>query len=267
MCILITYIPIVGISWNFWIPSLIIFENRNLDFGGHNRKISKIIGGHFVQRCFTPFRVYRLRRTSKLNILAAFKHLPFFDQKWPNMASLKHHFLENYLSDFFLKFCWQTSKWCLGRYWKFLVDIYRRFWAIEKIRQGDAGSAPPPQRGACSWASERIERCEFLRGLVEQFKYERPGPTRHGTARHGTARHGTARHDTTRPHDAFDELNSLQPRVRLTNDLLWWVATSLLPSMEPTPILLGSCTVASGTCKVGGCKNWPLMYNPGVEIR
>ena len=51
-----------------------------------------------------------------------------------------------------------------------------------------------------------------LRGLVENSKYERPGP----------ARPGTARHDTTRPRDAFDEFISLQAelRVRLTNCLL-----------------------------------------------
>ena len=80
-------------------------------------------------------------------------------------------------------------------------------------------------------SAERI-----LRGLVEKSKHERPG---------------TARHDTTRPRDAFDELISLQPWVWLTNGLLWWVAASLLPSMEPPPILLGS---HCGTCKVRGCK-------------
>ena len=31
---------------------------------------------------------------------------------------------------------------------------------------------------------------------------------------------GPTRHDTTRPHDALDELISLQPRVRWTNGLL-----------------------------------------------
>ena len=46
-------------------------------------------------------------------------------------------------------------------------------------------------------ASERNERGEFVRGLVEKSKYERP--------------------DTARPRGALDELISLQPRVRLTN--------------------------------------------------
>ena len=55
-----------------------------------------------------------------------------------------------------------------------------------------------------------------LRGLIEKSKYEQPD---------------TTRHDTTRPHDAFEELISLQPQVRSRTDygLLWWVATSLLP--------------------------------------
>ena len=54
---------------------------------------------------------------------------------------------------------------------------------------------------------------QVLRGLVEKSEYERPG---------------TALHDMTRPRDTFDERISLQPRVRLTNGLPWWVATSLL---------------------------------------
>ena len=48
-----------------------------------------------------------------------------------------------------------------------------------------------------------------LRGLVEKSKYERPGPAW--------------------PHDAFDQFISLQPQVRFTCGLLWWLATSLLP--------------------------------------
>ena len=56
-----------------------------------------------------------------------------------------------------------------------------------------------------SLASERSEQCEFLRGLVKKYKCERPDLTPP---------------DTTRPHDAFDQLISLQPRVRLTNGLL-----------------------------------------------
>ena len=43
-----------------------------------------------------------------------------------------------------------------------------------------------------------------LRGLVEKYKYMS----------------GPARPDATRPRDAFDQLISLQPLVRLTNGLL-----------------------------------------------
>ena len=86
-----------------------------------------------------------------------------------------------------------------------------------------------------------------LRGLVKKSKYER-GPARHGP---------------TRPRDAFDELTSLQRRVRLTNGILWWVAASLQPWMEPKPIHMCS---HCGTCKVRGCKNWLLSFNSGMDM-
>ena len=73
---------------------------------------------------------------------------------------------------------------------------------------------------------------------------------------------GPAQPDTTRPRDAFDEFIPLQPRVRLTNGLLWLVATAVLPWMEPTPIYLGS---HCGMCKERGCIKWQLSYNSGIN--
>ena len=129
------------------------WKNEILYFEGQNRKISKIQDSHFIERSIwrffgVQFGVSRLRLTSKLNILAAFKHFLFVYPKWRNMASLKRHFLK-ISRRFFLKFWWQTSNWCRGRYWKFRIDICRRFWVNEKTRQRWAISPPPrSQRGA-----------------------------------------------------------------------------------------------------------------------
>ena len=126
----------------FFLDSLIMLDFignyfwkiETLNFGGQNRNKSKIRDCHFVRRTFnfTPFGIFWLRLTSKPNILAVFKHLPFFDPKWRNMTSLNRHFLKK--THFFLKFLWQTSLWCWGSYWKFCFDICCRFGAIEKIR-------------------------------------------------------------------------------------------------------------------------------------
>ena len=75
---------------------------------------------------FTPFGVFRLRLTSKLNILAALKHLLFFNQKWRNMTSLKRHFLKKFSTDF-SEILVEDVKLRWGRYLKFGVDICRRF--------------------------------------------------------------------------------------------------------------------------------------------
>ena len=48
------------------------------------------------------FGVFPLCLTSKLSILAAFKHLPVFEPKSRNMTPLKRHFLQTFLNEFFL---------------------------------------------------------------------------------------------------------------------------------------------------------------------
>ena len=87
------------------------------------------------------------------------------------------------------------------------------------------------------------------------------GQARPGTARHGPARHDPARHD---PHDAFDELISPQPRVRLTNGLFLMGNCIHCREWSQHPFIWVA-TVARGTCKVRGCKNWPLSYNSGMD--
>ena len=57
----------------------------------------------------------------------------------------------------FMKFWWQTSNWCWGRYWEFRVDICRCFWDTEKIRQEmGGGSAPSGARVKLCHLFERI---------------------------------------------------------------------------------------------------------------
>ena len=96
--------------------------------------------------------------------------------------------------------------------------------------------------------SERSERCEFLRSLVEKTEYERPDSTRH---------------DVTRPHDAFDELISLQPEVRFTCGLLWWVATSIVPWIQMTQTLLDNDRRTWHVQSEGGREKCP-WHNSGT---
>ena len=107
------------------------WKNETLNFEGQNRNKSKIRDCYFVERWILR-RLAFLRLTSKPNILAVFKHLPFFDPKCRSMTSLNCHFL--FFFRFLLKYVWRTSNWWWGRYWKFRVDICCRFWATEKIR-------------------------------------------------------------------------------------------------------------------------------------
>ena len=95
---------------------------------------------------FTSFGVFLLRLISKLNILAAFKHLLIFLPKIAKHYVTKTPFSQKISPPIFLTFWWQTSNWFWGRYWKFRVDIFCRFWAIEKIRQ--EGNICPPPSGA-----------------------------------------------------------------------------------------------------------------------
>ena len=62
------------IGYYFW-------KIQILSFRGLKSENIKILRYPFCRTFnFTPFGIFRLRLTSKLNILAAFKHLPFFTQ-------------------------------------------------------------------------------------------------------------------------------------------------------------------------------------------
>ena len=95
---------------------------------------------------FTPFDVFWLRLTSKLNILAALKHLPFFTKKWRYVTSLKRHFLKYFSTDF-SGILIADVKLMLRK----VINISRRyllpFWAIKKMRRGWQNLSPTPQWG------------------------------------------------------------------------------------------------------------------------
>ena len=68
-------------TWKFRIYGQLFLENLNFDFGGSKLKDIKNPRKQFYRAFnFTPFGVSRLRLTSKLNILADFKHLLFLPQ-------------------------------------------------------------------------------------------------------------------------------------------------------------------------------------------
>ena len=117
-----------------------------MNFGGQNRKISKIRDSRFLERSILrrlAFFDYVLlqnwsEHSSGLQTFAVF--LP----KNAKRDATKTPFSQKISGRIFLKFWWHTSHWCWGRYWKLRVDICHHFWAIEKIRQG--GNICPPQR-------------------------------------------------------------------------------------------------------------------------
>ena len=123
----------------------LFFERkRNCEFWGlkiekwHNSEIAILQNVQFyaIWR-FSIASYFKTEHYSNLLTFAVF---------WPKMAKrdvTKTPFSQKISPDFFLKFWWQTSNWWWGRYWKFRVDICRRFWAIEKIRRGEAEYATP----------------------------------------------------------------------------------------------------------------------------
>ena len=77
-----------------------ICENQNLEFWGSIGKISKRFRSPFCRAFnYTFLSVSGLQFASNLYILEAFKHVPLFDKKRPNMTSLRRHFLHNFLTD------------------------------------------------------------------------------------------------------------------------------------------------------------------------
>ena len=108
-----------------------------LSFGGQNRHKYKKIW----DRCFVERSLIRLLTFSNCVLLQNYhsRSLQTFAAFWPKIAEhdvTKTPFSQNCLAWSFLKFWYNTSNWCVIRYWKFRVEICRRFWAIEKIREG-----------------------------------------------------------------------------------------------------------------------------------
>ena len=108
--------------------------------------LSKIRDSHFVKRLFyvvCPFLIACYFRT--LHHSSRFKTYAIFHPKCQCMTSLKPHFLKKYRRIF-----WNlrnTPNWCWRRHWKYIVDIYRPFWAIDKFRQGPESDLPHPPAG------------------------------------------------------------------------------------------------------------------------
>ena len=66
----------------------------------------------------------------------------------------------------FCVFLWKTSNWCRIRSWKFLVDIFSRFWALEKIREGLQNCPPPPAKRGL----RKKSRSQVVVFMVSKFR-------------------------------------------------------------------------------------------------
>ena len=136
-------------------------KNYNFEFLGSKSKNIKSPRNPFCRALhFTPFWVFRLRLTSKLNIPAAFKHLPFFDPKWWNMTSLKRHFLKHFSTDF-CEILIADVKLMLGE----VLIVSRRYLPLFlSYRESPAGGFDPPPpfpvgRVLTTRFSEAWQRC------------------------------------------------------------------------------------------------------------
>ena len=90
---------------NFRFYGYLFVKNCNFIFWGSKSKNIKNPTSPFCRTLnFTPLKGFRFRLSSKLSIIAAFKHLQFYDQKWRNLTPLKGNFLKKKLDCFFLKF-------------------------------------------------------------------------------------------------------------------------------------------------------------------
>ena len=93
-----------------------------------------------TQRLLTP----RFCSISKLCVLEVSIHFPFLLNMTKYYVT-KTSFSHNVIGGFLFKFWWRTSYWYRKRYGKFCFGRWRRFWAIEKIREG--AESPPPSVG------------------------------------------------------------------------------------------------------------------------
>ena len=128
------------------------FDSDILNFGGQNREISNIRHSHLVERSILHRFAFFVRLTSKLNNLAAFKHLPFSDPKLLNMTSLKRHFVKNISTDFSVFFC-GNRQIDVGKGTESFASISAAVFQPSRKSGMERGirpsSSPRPQRGAC----------------------------------------------------------------------------------------------------------------------
>ena len=136
------------ITWKFRILWANIFEKSKFwIFGVKIETNIKIPRWAFCRAFnFTLFGVFRLRLPAKLNILAAFKQLLFFDPTLRNMTSLKRHFLQKLSTDF-SEILLADIKLMLKK----VLKVWRRYLLqFLSYRENPTGGdiRPPPQRGA-----------------------------------------------------------------------------------------------------------------------
>ena len=86
-CILITYILFFKYLESLDFYRHLFLKNQNCDMGSRSKNIKNPRLPFCRKFNFTPLGVFRLRLFTKLNILAAFKHLSFWTQNsetWRN---------------------------------------------------------------------------------------------------------------------------------------------------------------------------------------
>ena len=154
-CFEILYACCLYVFWSY-IHSVFLDKLKTLDFIGNYfwkmksrtfgvkiEKVSRIRDSHFVVFNFTTFGVFRLRFTSKRNIPAAFEQCRFLAKKAKYHVT-KTPFFEKISRRIFLKFWWQTSNWCWGRYGSFAAISAAVFELSRKSGRGRYSSPPPP---------------------------------------------------------------------------------------------------------------------------
>ena len=115
VCMLIAHLPCLWISWKFWIICAAIYEKWNFQFWGTKSEISQIRDAHFVE-----LSILRLLTFFNCVLLQNWRfQLPssicLFLPKMSKHEVTKTPFSQNFL-DSLLKFWWQTSNLCWGRY-------------------------------------------------------------------------------------------------------------------------------------------------------
>ena len=120
-------------------------KKRNFGLGGPKSKNIENPRQPFC-RAFNlkPFEIFRLCFTSKRNILAVFKYLQFLIQNGETWRHQNAVFSTKFRRTF-LKFGWQTSKWC-GQGTKGLASISIAVFELSR-KSGRGRNPPPPPAG------------------------------------------------------------------------------------------------------------------------